>query len=831
MTDSAMFSRLGILVVCLCAASARAAEPLGDAPTSGVYNPTLGVAGDSDASAVEKNPANLGELRSWSAVFLHTETAGNGTVGGRGTGLFVASPLPYLHSLVVGVGAQFLRPPDRFPFTDSQKLSLSLAWRPLPGLSFGLSYAHLWGQRAPMAQGIDTLDLAFGLRLGRWLGVAMVVRDVTSPMLGGLPIQRVYEPELALRPFGDDRVELGIGARFGERRGDVDPRFRLWVTPYRGLHVKADVEWRRDLDVDGLAENDVRVALGVQVDFERVGLGAFGLFGRDQGDTQGHGFSVSARVSGERYPALWRGLVHLEKVELGPETTGRQLLWTLARLRRLETDPTCAGVVVVVGELPGGWAAAEELHAALVRLRNAKKHVYSFFANVSARGYLVASAAEKVYADPGGGLRFDAIGSTAYFFKGTGDLVGVRADFVKIDEYKSAPEMYTRSGSSEPSKRQREALLDDTFASLTTQVAAARGLSVERVRAAVDKALFTPLDAARAGLVDGVHPGEEIEGVLAGLLGRTIGLREAPKSPERSRSWSLPRIAVITIDGELTDGKSYTIPILDMKFVGIRTLLPLFLQMAHDQRVHGIVLRVNSPGGSALAADLLAREIERLRSDGKPVVCSLGDVAASGGYYVAAPCRTIFAAPSTITGSIGIYTGKFDVSGLAAKLGVGIERFERGAHAGMETLWRPYSDEERALLLGVLRYHYDRFVAQVSRGRGLTVAAVDALGHGRVWSGQAAKARSLVDQLGGFGDALAETKRLAGLPAEAPVELDFGPDEPTLFHQLASLLGIELRTEAASLSLTSIPGVTDLLRALPGSLVLAPSTPQARLDW
>jgi len=827
-----MFLRVAMLAACFVStvSVAGAAEPLGDAPTAGVYNPSLGVAGDSDAGAVEKNPANLGELRSWSGVFLHTETAANGTVGGRGTGLFVATPLPYLHSLVVGAGAQFMRPPARFPFTDSQKLSLSFAWRPMPGLSFGLTYAHLWGQRAPMAQGIDTLDVAFALRLGRWLGVAMVVHDVTSPTLVGLPIQRVYEPELAFRPFADDRAELAIGARFGERRGDVDPRFRLWITPYRGIHLKADVEWRRDLDLDSIAENDVRVALGVQVDFERVGLAAFGLFGRDQGDTQGHGFSVAARVSGERYPALWRGLVHLEKIEIGPDTVGRQLLATLARLRFLETDPTCAGVVVVVGEVGGGWAAAEELHGELLRLRRANKHVYSFFANVSARAYLVASAAEKVYADPGGGIRLDGIGSTAYFFKGTGDLLGVKADFIKIDEYKSAPEMYTRTGSSEPSKQQREAFLDDNFTALTTMIAAARNLPVLRIKTAVDKGIFTPTDAQRAGLVDAVYPGEEVEGAIALLLGRQIAMREASKSPERQRSFSLPRIAVITIDGELTDGKSYTIPLLDMKFVGIRSLLPVFLQAVHDPRVRGIVLRVNSPGGSALAADLLAREIERQRM-GKPVVCSLGDVAASGGYYVAAPCRTIFAAPSTVTGSIGIYTGKFDVSGLAAKLGVGIERFERGAHAGMETMWRPYSPEERTLILGVLRYHYDRFVAQVSRGRNLTVAAVDNIGRGRVWSGQAAKAKGLVDQLGDFNDAIVEAKRLSGLPLAAPVELDFGPDEPTLLGQIASLLGIELKAESLSLSLSAVPGVTELLRALPGSLVLAPSTPQARLDW
>jgi protease-4 len=268
---------------------------------------------------------------------------------------------------------------------------------------------------------------------------------------------------------------------------------------------------------------------------------------------------------------------------------------------------------------------------------------------------------------------------------------------------------------------------------------------------------------------------------------------------------------------------------LNLRFVGLQTLLPAIISARQDDSVKAIVLRVDSPGGSALASDLIARELERTRSV-KPVVCSFGDLAASGGYFIAAPCQKIFAAPSTITGSIGIFSGKFDVSGLAGKLGVHVEQFERGKHATIESMWRPYTDEERALILQKLRYYYGRFVATVARGRGLTTAQVDALGRGHIWSGRAAQARGLVDAFGGLGDAVAEAKRLAGLREDAPVEISPAPEEPSLLGTIASWLGIHLEARDSLSALALTPGLVNALRALPGSLLLEPSVPQARLD-
>ena len=291
--------------------------PVGEPPTPGVYNPTIGLAGDADASSVEKNPASLGFLPSWSGVYLHSELDPDGTVGGRGDGFFVASPLPYLSAISLGAGVQLLRPPSIFPFPNEQKFSLALAVRVHPGIALGLTYAHLWAAQGPVASGLDTLDVALALRPSRWLAAALVVHDLPSPAVQGFPLQRVWDPEIAVRPWQTSLVEIAAGARFGERRGDVDPHFRLWLVPTPGLTIKADVEWKRDVNLDGNPENDIRVALGVAIDLEHIGVQGFGLFGTDSGVARGHGFTLAARISGDRYPAVWNGPRHLVRIDLG----------------------------------------------------------------------------------------------------------------------------------------------------------------------------------------------------------------------------------------------------------------------------------------------------------------------------------------------------------------------------------------------------------------------------------------------------------------------------------------------------------------------------------
>ena len=837
---------LALLTLVSALISARAFAtpiPSGESPTVGVYNPTVGVSGDADASSMDRNPAQLGFLRSWSGVYLHSELDPSGIVGGRGDGFFFATPIPYLSSLSIGAGVQSIRPPSVFPYADEAKLSLAFAWRLVPSFSIGLNYSHLASDKGPVQIGIDTLDLALSVRLGRLFSGGLVVHDLPAPAVGGVPLQRVYEPEISVRPLGNQRLEIAAGARFGERRGDIDPHFRIWVSPAAGIWVKADIEWRRDVDLDGIDENDVRVGLGLQVDLEHLGFAGFGLFGRDEGNVRGHGFTLAARVSGERYPTVWKGPRHLEKLDISSKLSGRNLTHTLGRMRRLERESDVNGMVVVVGEVPGGWAVAEELRSAMLRLRRAGKHVYVYLSETDNRGYYVASAGERVFLDPAGGIRLTGLSQTVLFFKGTGDLLGVQADFVKIAEYKSAPEAYTRTESTGPARQQREAIRDDIYQNWVEGIASARHVTVDKVRAWVDAGPYTAQEAVDGGLVDELKYSDELEGAIGRALGQPVAIHDAPKSPERSGAWSKPKIAVVYIEGDIVDGKSREIPLLGMKLAGAETIVPAIIAARENDSIKAVVLRVSSPGGSALASDRIAHELELTRKI-KPVICSMGDVAASGGYFVSAPCERIFAAPSTITGSIGIFSGKFDISGLAHKLGVSFEAYERGQHASIESMWRPYTDDERVLILQKLRYFYGRFVDAVARGRHMKADAVDAIARGHVWTGAAARVRGLVDEYGGIIDAIAEAKQRAGYEQDAAFDITELPKEPSLLGQLAGLFGIELSMKGGTMTqdgammqdgMTSkdsiLPSMLQsLVGALPGSLIVEPSVPQTRLD-
>jgi protease-4 len=287
-----------------------------------------------------------------------------------------------------------------------------------------------------------------------------------------------------------------------------------------------------------------------------------------------------------------------------------------------------------------------------------------------------------------------------------------------------------------------------------------------RLRKAVDKAVFSPLDAREAGLIDGVADHEDIKAALK-ELGQPGPVCDADTDRRNFGRWRPSRVAVILVDGELVEGDGDDVPFATREMAWSKRVTDAVQHAAEDPSVRAVVLRVNSPGGSAMASDQIARALVRLGKTGKPIITSMGDVAASGGYYVAASTSTIFAEPATITGSIGIFGFKVDVAGLLGHLSIASETFKRGPHADLYSPFRPWTEEERALMLERLRSMYRRFLETVAAGRGdrgITAERADELGRGRVWTGAQAKANGLVDQLGGVASALEEAARRGGVP-------------------------------------------------------------------
>ena len=354
---------------CALRGAARDAQlPVGEPPTPGVYNPTLGVAGDADASAVEKNPASLGFLPSGRASICTPSSTPAAPSAAAATASSSPRRCPTCRRSSLGAGVQLIRPPDVVPLPERAEV---LA-RPRRGAciarsSLGLTYAHLWADPAPVACGLDTTRSS----RSRCAPRAGSPRRSSSticrrPPVQGFPLQRVWEPEIALRPWRHhrrrDRGRRALRRAARRRRSALPPLARR---PRAGLTIKADVEWRRDVDLDGTNENDMRVALGVAIDLEHIGVSGFGLFGTDSGVARGHGFTLAARISGDRYPAVWRGPRHLVSFDLGRPSTSAS--WRAssrclrrARARRATSPASSSSSAISTAAGP----RAEELRAA-----------------------------------------------------------------------------------------------------------------------------------------------------------------------------------------------------------------------------------------------------------------------------------------------------------------------------------------------------------------------------------------------------------------------------------------------------------------------------------
>lgn len=808
-------------------------------PTGGVALPTTPLAGEHDARAVVANPGGLALVRGRElALALDIEDPDVATSAGQGFGAFWAQSVGggILPRFGLGLGLEWLRPsrgrldpdPDQ-PFRLTLGLAVPLGDR----AGLGAAWHHFHGDGA--LSGVDAFDLGLSLRLGSHVAVGAALRDLATSNIAGAPVQRRYEAELVLRPLGTDAIDAGFGGRIGETRGDVDGWVRASLRVARGVYLQGEVETRALHALDdttiGITERsgrELRATLGIELSFGAFGVTSLATGLRDDaGRTHALGGTAILRLSSRGAPSVLGTPDHIERVELSGAIGARQLTQLVLRLRAIARDRTARAVVVTFDGASAGWAALEELRDELVRIRAAGKKVFAYMVSGTGRDYYVATAADKIYVDPAGGLRLVGMSGTTMYFRGTFDAFGVLPQFEKIAEYKSAPEQFTEAGPTAAAARMRGELFDSLWDRWVAAVADARHLTRDQVLALVDGGPYTAGDlAADTRLVDAVGGPDRVTGLVLREIGEVLPV--GSPAAARPARWQPPGIAVIYVDGDITDGKSQTIPVIGETLAGGETLIEAVTQARDDPRIGAIVLRIDSPGGSALASELIAREVFATRGV-KPILCSMSNVAASGGYFIAAGCDAIFAEPMTITGSIGIFYGKFDIAGLAGKLGVTTDTYRRGKHADLESMFRPYTDEERAVLQANLKYMYGRFVGAVAEGRGIKPDAVDAIARGHVWSGVQAMPIQLIDRFGGLGDAIDEARRRMGLAAADPIELRELPAQPaSLFGALGNLIGA---SGERTRQLSELPGLRQLLQGVPASLLVGQGQAQARLPF
>ena len=464
----------------------------------------------------------------------------------------------------------------------------------------------------------------------------------------------------------------------------------------------------------------------------------------------------------------------------------------LTQLRKAKVDNRISAVLLDIN-FPGiGWGKADEFRDAVKDFKAAGKPVYAYMEIGTNREYYLATSADKIFLPPSGDIYINGFAAEAMFYKGSLDKLGIEADVIQIGpKYKNAPDRYTRKEMSDGQREVLNAILDEYFSRFTTAISESRKKSVDDVKALVDGAPYNANKAKSLGLIDDALYRDQVDDALKSTLGykegdklRTIRGGDYRDIPSDSLGLNTgEKIAVIYASGAINIGHSSSGP-LNGEMVGSDTIVDAVNDAAADKAIKAIVLRVNSPGGSALASDIMWHAIENAKAK-KPVVVSMADVAASGGYYIACNANKIVAEPATITGSIGMFLGKPVVKGLYDWLGVTNEYVMRGKNAGIFRETEKFTLDERAKMTEQANnIYYDNFVPKVAKGRNKSAEEVNTLGQGRVWTGTQAKANGLIDEFGGLEKAISVAKELANLPADKEVKRVVLPTPKPFFETL-----------------------------------------------
>lgn len=505
---------------------------------------------------------------------------------------------------------------------------------------------------------------------------------------------------------------------------------------------------------------------------------------------------------------------------------GRPFAGLLSELAKVERDDRITTVLLRVGALDVGWGKAQEIRAAIARLREKGRKVVAhleverYGANLE---YYAACAADEVYLAPATRSPFAGLAAEYLFLGGLWEKLGVEIEVERVGAYKSATETFTGREMSEPNREMANAILDSIESQFVAAVADGRRLSASEVRAIIDRAPTTAQEIVAAGLADGIAHFDEVVEKL-GKPPIVKGEDYAAVDPARLGFAPQATFALVYGSGAVVQGEG-SVSRSGEPVLASRTVAEALLDAAKDPEIDAILFRIDSPGGSALASDHVWEASRKVREAGKPLIVSFSDVAASGGYYVAAGADAIVADPATLTGSIGVFVLRPVLAGLFEKLGIGVAALTRGAHADLYLSSRTLSPASRERLRADVEGVYQLFVSRVAEGRKLEPEAVDAVGRGRVWTGEQALEHGLVDTLGGLRVAALEARKKLGLEPDADVALvPYPPPKPLALQIQEVLRGTLARETLAGLGLPRpLARAVELLAALPeGSPLLVP---------
>ncbi len=768
-----------IAIALLCLPSTTFAQTT-PTPTDGIVLPDASITTRADATSVELNPAGLGFMR-YGQLALGVQHADADVEGidSEGVAAFLAGGTGRIGG---GLGVQWLdRPVLGVNNKDYRKYTLGAGVSTASNVSLGAAFNFFGSSDNKQLDDLTSWDVGLMWRPSDNVGFGLRVRDLNQPFLNdthAIPIRTAIGA--ALR-FFDGRAILDPMVEFISDADAVLLRPRVLLEPIYGLRLFARTDFNFQFQNDQTTTSWDQTIFGLALNTSNLGIESAAI--TKLGDDSGYRGQTYLGWVGRRVRRGLGGSTHRwilvdlnGGIDEQPSSSffapsKRSFLSLVNELEKLSNDDSVEGVVFNVGSSGLGYAQIWEVRQQIAALRKAGKKTVSVLTNPTYRETYLASAAEKLWLIPPEPYSPDGLSLTMTSYAETLAKAGIQAEFLRISHYKSAPESYTYRQPSKEALQETNAYLDGIYSRTVQALANDRGKSPAAIKKMVDSVPIYPADAVKQGFADKVVYLDYIRKRLKDAYGYHVELdRQYPKPKTPDTRWGeRPQIAVVVLEGAIVRGQSGRTPLIDETIAGSDTLTAIFDRLRRDSSVRAVVVRIDSPGGSAVASDLIYREMRRLAQK-KPVITSMGNVAASGGYYAAAGADEIFATPNTLTGSVGIFAGKFSVSKLADLIGVNTTRLQRGSRSGSFNIFRPWTAAQRDSVARSITYLYRMFTQQVARTRPLSAEQVDAVGRGHIWDGVAAKKNKLVDHLGGLMDAIHRAEKLAGV---RPQDVDY----------------------------------------------------------
>ena len=696
-------------------------------PKTRSHLPTNSVAMSDDALATFFNPAGLGTRRALNLYYLRTYNSDLP----NDDAFFIAAPN-------TGFSMEFANATEDVDFA---RYSLSAGHHLGSSLYWGTSYSWINSDTETYD---DYKSVAVGLMYRRrFFSMGAIARDLNRPKIDNQKLGRTYDIGFALRP-GTWRTTLSVDMRKIQDISEIDFSYGVEIRPIREFMLR------------GTYNSDDSFDIRFGINIGNFGIGTANYFDENKKTDTGVGYFHFSTAAITKPISRKRVFLDLDMTQL--DRTLRIAKW----------DKDVTGALIRLNGKKFGMGTLQEKRDAIMDFRNSGRVVVCYITHCSTGDYIVASACDAIYMHPSVDVRLIGMQSELSFYKGVLDKIGIQAHFERIGEYKSASESFTRTDMSEKHSENRNTMLDDLYDQLTNDIATARGWTPESVKQLIDSGPYTANQAIKSKIVDKLLYKDQLKNVINKLVKRDVKhvkMSEYLNSGLYPQKWTVPKpkIAIIEAKGMMVNGESFFDLSTRSSVMGADTIVRAIENCRLDDSIRAVVLRIDSVGGLVIAADKIWHQLMHLTA-AKPLIVSMGDVAASGGYYIAAPAETIVAEPGTITGSIGVIGGKYTLKGMYDKIGINKEVIARGKHAGFYSKYTGFTPEEQEILQRQVKEIYDDFITKVALGReNLTAAEVDKVARGRVWTGRQAKEIGLVDELGGLDKALEIAKQRVDL--------------------------------------------------------------------